>query len=62
MGVNESWRLGIIKELIVGQDGQTQAALIKVTNHTKLLRRSITHLIPVELQPEKDANPKQPTL
>ena len=44
------WKLGIVKELITGRDGQIRAALIKVPNYTKLLRRSITHLIPVELQ------------
>ena len=43
------WKLGIVKELITGRDSQVRVALVKVTWSSKLLRRSITHLIPVEL-------------
>jgi len=43
------WKLGIVKELVKGRDSKVQAALIKVKNCNTLLRRSITHLIPVEL-------------
>ena len=43
------WKLGIVKELITGPDSQVRAALVKVPGSNKLLKRSITHLIPVEL-------------
>ena len=46
------WRLGIVKVLVKGRDSQVRAALVKVPNSNKFLRRSITHLIPVELQVE----------
>ena len=46
------WKLGIMKELVKGRDSQVRAALVKVPNSSKLLRRSITHLIPVELHTE----------
>ena len=52
------WKLGIVKELIKGRDGhvgQIRAALIKVPDYAKLLRRSITHLIPVELQADENS-------
>ena len=52
------WKLGIVKELITGRDGhigQIRAALIKVPDYAKLLRRSITHLIPVELQADENS-------
>ena len=45
------WRLGIVTELLTGSDGITRAAIVKTVNsdHTRLLRRSIKHLIPIEL-------------
>ena len=55
------WKLGIVKELITGRDGQTRAALIKVPNYAKLLRRSITHLIPVELQADGNSVAEEST-
>ena len=45
------WKLGIVKELIKGRDSKVRAALVKVPN-SNILLRSITHLIPVELQAE----------
>ena len=45
------WRLGIVTKLLTGSDGITRAAIVKTVNsdHTRLLRRSIKHLIPIEL-------------
>ena len=43
----------IVVELIMGRDGNTWAALIKVPNHTKYPRRSITQLVSVKLQLEE---------
>ena len=46
------WRLGIVTEFLMGKDGVTRAAIVKTVNseRTQLLRRSIKHLIPVELK------------
>ena len=46
------WRLGIATELLTGKDGLTRAAIVKTVNseRTQLLRRSVKHLIPVELK------------
>ena len=48
------WRLGIVTELFTGQDGMTRAAVIKTVNCDKIsyLRRSIKHLILIELNAE----------
>ena len=45
------WRLGIVTELLTGSDGITRAAIVKTVNseRTRFLRRSIKHLIPIEL-------------
>ena len=45
-------RLGIVTELLTGKDGLTRAAIVKTVNseRTQLLRRSVKHLIPVELK------------
>ena len=47
------WRLAIVQELLTGDDGKVRAAVIKVTddqNKLRLLRRSIQHLIPIEVR------------
>ena len=46
------WRLGIVTELLTGKDGLTRAAIVRTVNseRTQLLRRSVKHLIPVELK------------
>ena len=46
------WRLGVVTELLTGRDGLTRAAIVKTVNseRTQLLRRSVKHLIPVELK------------
>jgi len=46
------WRLGVVIELLTGiSDNIARAAIVKTVNSekTQLLRRSIKHLIPVEL-------------
>ena len=43
------WRLAIVKELLTGHDSQVRAAAVKVGDSSRLLKRSITHLIPLEL-------------
>ena len=51
------WRLGIVTELLTGVDDTTRAAIVKTVNsdRTQFLRRSIKHLIPVELNTNLDA-------
>ena len=46
------WKLAIVKELLKGNDHHVQAAVVSLTNPqggTKLLRRSIKHLYPIEV-------------
>ena len=50
------WRLPIVKELLVGRDSQVRAAAVKVGNSSRLLKRSITHLIPLELSVNEPEN------
>ena len=52
------WRLGIVKELLPGKDGLIRAAIVKVINseRPKLLRRSVQHLIPLEVKSNIEAN------
>ena len=52
------WRLGIVKELLPGKDGLIRAAVVKVINseRPKLLRRSVQHLIPLEVKSNIEAN------
>ena len=41
-----------MQELLIGNNGRVRAAVIKVTDHqnkTRLLRRSMQHLIPIEV-------------
>ena len=46
------WKLAIVMELLKGSDGQAQAAVVKVIDPqgcTQLLRRSVKHLYPIEV-------------
>ena len=45
-----------MKELLVGRDSQVRAAAVKVGDSSRLLKRSITHLIPLELSVNKPEN------
>ena len=57
------WRMGIVKELLPGKDGLIRAVIIvKVINSEKpkLLRRSVQHLIPLEVKSKiKDHSPNE---
>ena len=49
------WKLGVVQDLITGDDQQVRAAVVKVTDpkgHTSLLRRSVRHLYPIEVRDE----------
>jgi len=49
------WKLAIIEELLTGKDGQVRVAIVKVVNHEgkqSRLRRSLKHLIPLEVRNE----------
>jgi len=41
------WRLGVVTELITGNDNITRAVIVKTVNSDRT--RSIKHIIPVEL-------------
>ena len=47
-----TWKLAVIKDLIVGRDGLTRAAMIRTANGTT--SRSISRLYPLELTSEQD--------
>ena len=57
------WRLGIVTELLTGQDGLIRAAVVKTVNCDKIsyLQRSITHLIPIELSVNIEADKETTT-
>ena len=44
------WKLARVKDLITGRDQQVRAAVIKLPDSSRCLRRSVTQLIPLELQ------------
>ena len=49
------WKMVIVEELLPGKDGQVRAALVRVSssgNHPAILRRSVRHLIPLEVSKE----------
>ena len=53
------WKLAIVDKLLMGVDGHVQAAVIKVSEPqggTKLLRRSVKHLFPIEVKVEDSMN------
>ena len=53
------WKLAIVDKLLMGVDGHVRAAVIKVSKPqggTKLLRRSVKHLFPIEVRVEDSMN------
>ena len=47
------WKLAVVQDLIVGEDQQVRAAIVKVSDpqgNTRLLRRSVKHLYPIEVR------------
>ena len=56
------WKLAIVKELLTGIDGNVRAAIVMTTDpnyKSKQLRRSIRHLIPIEVKAEESNNSHQ---
>ena len=43
------WRIAVIKELIQRRDSEARAAAVRIPDSPRLIRRSLTHLIPLEL-------------
>ena len=55
------WRLGRVKELIVGSDGQTRGATLDVSTNGKqsTLRRPISCLYPLEVEPKTETSTQE---
>ena len=49
------WKLAIVKELLPGSDDRIRAAVVQVAGSKTLLKRSIKHLIPIEVKSNVDA-------
>lgn len=49
------WKLAIVKELLPGSDDRIRAAVVQVAGSKTLLKRSIKHLIPIEVKSNEDA-------
>lgn len=43
------WKLAIVQELIAGSDDKIRAAIVRVPDTRNLLKRSVKHLIPLEV-------------
>ena len=52
------WKLAIVKELLAGSDGQVRAAVVRVADTGNLLKRSVKHLIPIEVKANVDPLPQ----
>ncbi len=52
------WKLAIVTELLVGSDGQVRAAVVRVADTGNLLKRSVKHLIPIEVKANVDPLPQ----
>ena len=49
------WKLAVVQDLVAGDDQQVRAAVVKVSDpqgNTRLLRRSVKHLYPIEVRNE----------
>lgn len=44
------WKLAIVKELLPGNDDRIRAAVVQVAGSRNLFKRSIKHLIPIEVR------------
>ena len=47
-----------MKELLAGSDGQVRAAVVQVADTGNLLKRSVKHLIPIEVKANVDSLPQ----
>ena len=53
------WKLGLVQQLLTGTDGHVRAAIVRVPESqksNKLLRRSVKHLFPIEVQRDASHN------
>ena len=53
------WKLAVVDELLMGADGHVRAAVVRVPEPqggTKLLRRSVKHLFPIEVRSGEPCN------
>lgn len=48
------WKLALVKELLPGLDGRIRAAVVQVAGSRNLLKRSVKHLIPIEVRSNID--------
>ena len=59
-------KLAKVEELLPGEDGVVRAAVIKTcsdnANRVQLLRRSVKHLIPLEVRSSLPVDESNPTL
>ena len=49
------WKLGVIDQLLTSKDGNIRAAIVRVPDpqgNNKILRQSVKHLFPIEVQQE----------
>ncbi len=57
------WKLARVEELLRGADNQVRAAIVRVlegkSDRTRLLRRSVNHLIPIEVKQEPEDTEKE---
>ena len=51
------WKLALVKELLPGNDGRIRAAVVQVAGSRGLRKRSIKHLIPIEVRSQLDSLP-----
>ena len=49
------WKLAIVKDLLPRSDNRFRAAVVQVAGSNTLLKRSIKHLIPIEVKLNVDA-------
>ena len=58
------WKLAVVNEVLQGSDDRPRAAVIRVGSSdgpTKVLRRSIQYLIPIEVTQEDDVSKESST-
>ena len=49
------WKLAIVKTLLPGNDNRIRAAVVRVACSRAFLKRSIKHLIPIEVKSDVNA-------
>ena len=48
------WKLALVRELLPGLDGRIRAAVVQVAGSRNLWKRSVKHLIPIEVRSNID--------